>query len=557
MLIIGLDAATPSLVEQWMADGKLPAFRRLTEAGAWGPLRSVPNTSSPAAWSTFMTGKNPGRHGIIYFSERIPGSYRHRFVNGSMRDGVAFWQLLSEAGRRVGIMNVPLTFPAEAVNGFFISGMDAPDADHPQFAYPPTLMDRLRAELGGFVAAGSLSEAIGHDVVAGRYDVALQKLLDRMETRTRWAEHLIASERPDLMTVVYTETDAAAHFFWKLMDRRHPDWRADLAQRWGDGILRVYQKADEAIRRLMDANGESTVIVISDHGAGISNEVQSVTRSVLRELGLLVYENEAVGGSGGSARRGLATTVYRWVTPRLPMALRQRLHRHLPGAVASFKSEVRGRVDWSKTRAYATGGPGEVWINVKGREPEGIVAPGPEFDDLRGAVAAAFLSCVNIDTGESIVESVQMREEMYHGPYASRGPDLYVRLVDSHVRGFRLNGREVAFPRRRPINPQEAMSGGHRLNGIVMLSGPGVRAGAALAGAQLQDMAPTVLYAAGMPVPEDMDGAVLCDAFTPEHLAARPVQFTSAKAGLERAMHDFTQEEAAAVQRRLQNLGYL
>jgi predicted AlkP superfamily phosphohydrolase/phosphomutase len=557
MLIIGLDAATPTLVGRWMAEGKLPTFRRLAEEGAWGPLLSVPNTSSPAAWSTFMTGKNPGRHGIFFFSERVPGSYRHRFVNGSMRDGMAFWQLLGNAGRRVGIMNVPITFPAEPVNGFFIAGLDAPDAEHPGFAYPPTLMRKLRAELGEFVAAGSLSQAIGHDVLAGRMDVALRKLLERMETRTRWAEHLIETERPDLMTVVYTETDSVQHFFWKFMDPRHPDYTASLAERHGDAILRVYQKADEVTRRLIERFGDGTVLVVSDHGAGMGHDLREVVRQALRALGLFVFEGDGNGETGPSWRRRLMPTLRRWALSGLPLALRRSVHRRLPSVADAMKTALRGRVDWGKTRAYSAGSPGEIWLNVKGREPLGIVEPGAEYEDLRHSIAEAFRGSVDADTGEPLVSAVMTREQMYQGPYIERAPDLYVRLSERVVRRFRISGRHVALPGGRPDTPRSAMSGGHRPEGLVMLRGPGIRPGAILSGANLQDIAPTVLYALDAAVPDDLDGAVLRQAFVAEHLAARPLRYTRAKAAGARSARDFSEEEAAAVQRRLANLGYL
>jgi predicted AlkP superfamily phosphohydrolase/phosphomutase len=556
LLIVGLDAATPALVERWVDEGHLPTLRRLIEHGAYGSLRSVPNTSSPAAWSTFMTGKSPGRHGILFFSMRTPGTYRHHFVNGSMRDGASFWHLLGATGIKVGIMNVPMTFPAEAVNGFFISGLDAPHAEHPDFAYPPDLMTRLHADLGGFVAAGSMSEAIGHDVLAGRYERALRKLIDRMETRTRWAEHLIETERPDLMTVVYTETDGVQHFFWKLMDPRHLDYDAELAARYGDAIRRVYQKADEAISRLMARFGDGRVLVLSDHGAGLGYEVRDFVSGALRALDLIVYE-QGHGSRRRSLRHHVARSAYQWLNPRLPGRVRSGLRRVLPTVVDSVKAEARERIDWTKTRAFADTAPGEIWFNVRGREPAGVVEPGAEYEALRRTVADTIRSSVDVETGRPVVDAVWVREELYQGPYADRAPDLYVQLKDTMFRGFRMDGHTVMMPRRRPSNPREVMNGGHRPDGVVVLHGPGVNSGLRLSGAHLQDIAPTILHAFGHPVPNDLDGAVLHEAFTPGWLAAHPVTYGEGAAAGARAIRDFTDEEAAAIQERLRNLGYL
>ncbi|MDR7418495.1 MAG: alkaline phosphatase family protein [Armatimonadota bacterium] len=556
MLIVGLDAATPALVERWAAEGRLPTLRRLIETGAYGSLRSVPNTSSPAAWSTFATGKSPARHGILFFTMRAAGSYAQRFVNGSMRDGAGFWRLLGDAGVRVGVMNVPMTFPAEPVNGFFISGLDAPHAGHPDFAYPPDLMARLRASLGDFVAAGSMTEAVGHDVLAGRYEQALRKLLNRMETRTRWAEHLLDTERPDLMTVVYTETDGAQHFFWKLMDPRHLDHDPALAARYGDAILRVYQKADEAIARLMAHFGDGLVLVVSDHGAGLGYEAREFVAGALRAMRLIAYE-QGDGARRVPARRHLARSAYRWLNPRLPAGVRRGLRRVIPGVIDGVKAEARDRIDWTKTRAFADTAPGEIWLNVRGRQPAGIVEPGQEYDALRHEIAEALRSCVDADSGAPVVEAVWMREDLYQGPYADRAPDLYVQLKDTMFRAFRIGDETIAMPRRQPTNPREVMSGGHRPDGIVILHGPAARAGSRLTGARLQDIAATILHAFGHPVPDDLDGAVLEEAFAPEWLATHPVTYGAGAAADRREVHDFTEEEAAAIQQRLRNLGYL
>lgn len=558
MLIVGLDAAAPALVDRWVAEGRLPTLRRLIEHGVYGPLRSVPNTSSPAAWSTFATGKGPARHGILFFTMRIPGSYQQRFVNGSMRDGAAFWHLLGNAGVRVGVMNVPMTFPAEPVNGFFVSGLDSPHAEHPDFAYPPDLMARVRASLGDFVAAGTITQAVGYDMLAGRYERALRKLLDRMETRTRWAEHLIDAERPDLMCVVYTETDAVAHFFWKFMDPRHPDHDPGLAARHGDAILRVYQKADEAISRLMARFGDGVVLVVSDHGAGIGHDLRDFTDAVLRALNLIAYaQGSGAGRASASLRRHLARLAHQWLRPRLPAGVRRGLRRVMPAVVDGVKAEARGRIDWMRTRAFADTEPGGIWLNVRGREPAGIVEPGREYEALRREIAEKLRSCVDIETGTPVVESVWMREDLYQGPYADRAPDLYARLRDTMFRGFRLGDQTIMMPRRRPTSPRETMSGGHRPDGIVILHGPGVRVGGRLADAQLQDIAPTILHAFEHPVPGDLDGAVLQDAFAPEWLAAHPVAYGAVSTEGQREVHNFTEEEAAAIQKRLRNLGYL
>jgi predicted AlkP superfamily phosphohydrolase/phosphomutase len=340
------------------------------------------------------------------------------------------------------------------------------------------------------------------------------------------------------------------------MDPRHLDHDPRLAGRYGDAILRVYQKADDAISRLMARFGDGLVLVVSDHGAGLGYEVRDFVGGALRALNLITH-TRSNGAGPDSLRRRMARSAYRWLNPRMPAGVRRGLRRVMPAVVDGVKAGAGERVDWAKTRAFADTAPGEIWLNVKGREPAGIVAPGHEYRALRRTIADALRACIDVETGQPVVEAVWMREDLYQGPYADRAPDLYVQLKDTMFRGFRIGDQTVMMPRRRPANPREVMSGGHRPDGILVIHGPGAHAGARLTGARLQDIAPTVLHAFGHPIPDDLDGTVLLDAFAPEWLAAHPVTHQTGSATGPRDVHDFTEEEAASIQQRLRNLGYL
>lgn len=553
LLVIGLDAATPSLVEQWVEGGKLPALAGLMSQGTWAPLLSVPNTFSPAAWSTFATGKNPGRHGIFFFTERIPGTHHQRIVNGSMRDGVPFWRLLDREGLRVGVMNVPMTYPAEPINGFMIAGFDAPNAYAPGFAYPPNLIADMERDLGKFGQSGSLSAAIGHYVLRGHIDRALEVLLERIEIRTRWAEHLMRKNPLDVLMVVHTEIDGAQHFFWRFMDERHPQYRPELARRYGDFILRVYQKADESVARLRQAfGGDATVMVLSDHGGGISPFPEGFTqghfiRSFLRETGLLT----SLDGQAGHGR--VARRLYERLNPLLPFRVKSALKKWLPSTAARLRPGGAAGYKASGTRAYPS--YDGVSINLRGREPRGIVEPGSEYEDLRTQIIRNLMACVDPMTGEKIVDRVYRREEIYHGPHADHAPDLAVKLREGVFSGFQIGTTRVVFPRVRPANPQEMISGVHRPYGILILAGEEIQPRARLLDPSLQDIAPTVLHALDCAVPDDLDGRILIEAF-PSERANRPVRRVHIDEA-PRAEHAFSQEDEAQVTERLRSLGYL
>lgn len=151
LLILGLDGATFDLVHPWVREGLLPTFAGLLTEGAWGPLRSVPNMNTAPAWTTFMTGKNPGKHGVFWFAEEGERPGEVRFVSAADRQATSLWRLLSDGGRKVAVVNVPLTYPAEPVNGFMVSGFDAPSTASPGFSRPVDLIHELERQCGRYI----------------------------------------------------------------------------------------------------------------------------------------------------------------------------------------------------------------------------------------------------------------------------------------------------------------------------------------------------------------------------------------------------------------------
>ncbi len=558
LLIVGLDAAGPDLVARWAGEGELPVMGRLMAEGTWSPLRSVPNMFTPSAWTTFMCGTNPGRHGIFNFCERLPGSYQQRFVNGSARDGIPFWRLLDHEGFRVGVMNVPMTYPAEKINGFMLSGMDAPHPHVPGFAHPSDLVSRLEPVLGRLEHKHSgASSKVGHAVLRGRVGRALSIVLESLETRTRWAEYLLQTYPLDICVIVFTETDTAQHYFWKYLDPRHPHYTPQAADRHGRSILRVYQKADEALGRLIRAFGvDATVMVLSDHGGGIAPTLGTswLLKTFLSILGLYA-EVGSRNGQGGGPRRRLVRRLYEAVNPHLPGQLKVMLRSRAPRLFSTFKSHVRGETDWRQTRAYVIGAyDGGIYINLKGREPQGIVEPGREYEELRSRIIECLNASVDPVTGARIVERACRCEELYSGPYVDRAPDVCVTLREGFFHGLQVGSARVDFPFVKPADPGDVISGAHRPDGILILKGPAVIRGAPLEAPTLADIAPTILYALDCPIPKGLDGRVLLEAFGGASFH-RTIRWTSAAAGIVNA-RAYSEADEAVIEQRLRALGY-
>src|SRR5437016_829381 len=211
------------------------------DAGAWGPLRSTIPAATFPAWTSLVTGVNPGRHGVLDFTERVPGTYRVRFVNGSFRRVPALWTRLSAAGRRVAVLTVPATYPPEPTCGVMVSGFDSPlaTAIDGSFVHPRALYHDIQRAVGRVPFADFQEVTTG----PGWHARALARLLDGVERRTRLATWLLARERWDALMVVFGESDTVAHHFWRFHDPRSP---RHAPGPFAGAIARVYEALDRA-----------------------------------------------------------------------------------------------------------------------------------------------------------------------------------------------------------------------------------------------------------------------------------------------------------------------
>jgi predicted AlkP superfamily phosphohydrolase/phosphomutase len=556
VLLIGLDGATLDLIKPWAEDGKLPNMARLLEEGAHGVLRSVPNMNSAPAWTSFATGKNPGKHGIFYFSEPIPGTYERRYVNGSCRVGKSFWGILSKTGRKVLVINVPMTYPAEEVNGIVLAGLDSPRVESPGFAHPPSILGELRSNVGDYI----IEPGIPGFIKAGRRDQALKRLYQAIDKRTAYARYLMSKHPWDLAIIVFTAIDAAQHFFWKDMDSSHPEHDTQEAHVFGDAILAVYQRIDQAVGTLVQEAGGATVIIMSDHGGGFNQRGAEYLNPWLEMMGYLSYL-KPYGNVRKRTRGALfkqTAFLYRQLDRHLSRELKSRLATLLPGLRTKVESAIRVKdIDWSRTLAFADGARDEMWINLAGREPKGAVQP-EDYESVRSTIIEALTESRDPITGESVAQQVCRREDIYWGPHVGKAPDINVRwTTDFVVSGLVTDGICVS---RGALSPLVAPNnGGHRLHGTLIVKGQSVERGIEVDGAQIIDLAPTILYLFGEPIPSDMDGRALEEIFEPRFVADNPLILRDVEPEERRdfGRGTYTEEEEREIEERLKGMGYL
>ncbi|MGH7894011.1 MAG: alkaline phosphatase family protein, partial [Candidatus Binatia bacterium] len=511
LVVIGLDGATLDLTLPWAAEGRLPVLDALMRRGAWARLRSTTPPATFPAWTSLVTGVNPGRHGVLDFTERVPGTYRVRFVNGSHRRMPALWTRVSAMGRRAAVVTVPGTYPPEVTCGVMVSGWDSPltTAIDGSFVHPRAFYDELRHVVGRLPFADFQEVTTG----PGWHARALASLVDGIDRRARLTRHLAERERWDLLMVVFGESDTVAHHFWRWCDPASPRFARSA---FGDAILRVYRALDAALGQILAAAPPDAVVaVVSDHGSGGASDMVVHLNRRLAQCGLLEFDRTP--SPLGSWLRGATLAV-------VPAALQGGLLRRLPVTAGRVESLARfGGVTWRGTRAFSDelDYHPSVWLNVRGREPEGTVALA-EYERTRDAVIAALTSW-RYEDGRPVVARAWRRENLLAGPYVERAPDVLVELalVDGYSPSCLRSGG--AGPAVRRLAPHEhgggkgaGMSGAHRPDGLLVLAGTGVRPVGEIAGCHVTDVVPTLLAAAGVPIPHGLDGSARTSALVAE-----------------------------------------
>jgi predicted AlkP superfamily phosphohydrolase/phosphomutase len=560
VLVVGLDGATFDLIKPWADEGKLPQFSRLMAEGSWGPLRSVIQPYTAQAWSSFITGKNQGKHRIFDFWERDFPGYGFRLLNASARRGRSLWRILSMAGKEVIVINVPMTYPPEEVNGVMVSGRDTPGMDS-QYTFPSGLKQELEGALGSYVI-------VPNDWLysrRGRLDKAREELLNEVAVRFAAGRYLMDTYPWDLTVFVVTATDGVAHFFWAYHDPNHPLHELGAAQRYGDTVFEVYRRVDAELADMLESlPDDTTVVLLSDHGNGPTPDRVVHLNLWLQQQGLLAFQAPQGVGRLRSMPSSVAARALRsargLLHSLLPFQTLTKVRRSLPGRIRSGTSAqiLFSDVDWSTTKAFSEEIRGNIWINLKGRDAQGIVEPGAEYESIRDQIMAELAGLTDPETNQPLIRRVYRREELFHGPFLQNIPDLVVEAAGAPDMFRSHTGHDSAV---RVLSREEMKklktSGSHLMNGMFLIKGDGIQAGKEIAGAELIDVTPTVLYLMDQPIPSDMDGRVLTSTFEPSFLSAHPPRFSSAGGDEGSPDIGYSDEEAERIREQLEGLGYL
>ncbi|MGH2752250.1 MAG: alkaline phosphatase family protein [Actinomycetota bacterium] len=535
VLMLGLDGATYSVLEPAFEAGHMPHFKALMERSAQGVLTSTVPPYTPPGWTSIFTGQNPGRHGIFGFTlgniQQPRGLVRLDRVRSP-----AIWNAVNHQGRRMGVFNVPMTWPPPPVDGFAVSGMLTPEGggETPDnYTHPPGLAGDIKAAVGRY----QIDIEVDYD-----QDWKSTEIIERLSRNLaakRAALHVLLEKETDLplLFAVLEAPDRLMHVHYKYIDPRCEHFHRLEAQAIRTRAWEFFDEMDHMIADLLAwAGNDAYIVTMSDHGFGPKDKSVNVNVA-LREWGLL-----SVGGAGQVTKSAGVRKVARRAKKVLPKSVWQRA-----------KGAAQSSIDWSRTKAFSAPIPQQgIYINLEGREPHGVVGRS-DYEAVRDEIIARFSELIDPDDGRPVVDHIHRREEVVEGPEAVHAPDLFpVCRAYSYELSDGLYSPSVLDDYR------DLPRGFHHMDGIFGIAGPGVEARRGCK-AHLYDMTPTALYLAGLKLPE-MDGRVLTELLPASLVEARPVQIEPMDlplAGEGVSATPYSAEEEAQIEESLKNLGYL
>jgi predicted AlkP superfamily phosphohydrolase/phosphomutase len=554
ILIIGIDGATWSVLEPLLGDGSLPNLDRLRKSGSWGSLWStIPPISAPA-WSTFMTGKRPGKHGVFHFTdlfgETVPADGKPQIINARTLRSSTLWDILGHHDRKVAVINVPMTYPPRPVNGLMITGLLTPRSAS-VFTYPPELSEELTdyvIDLNRFID-NKPGQKGAYDLEAGAPSLSLmQEFRDMLEKRAETSLRLMESRPWDAFVVVFTGTDRMGHYLWPY---HRPVEATDppVVQKLCHAIHEYYVRLDEIVGELVDRVGPNVnVLVMSDHGMGPKATRRMHWNNWMLQQGWLVAGAEGarkIRPDSWFGRIGLPRDRLERIVRRIPGLAKERLAR-------SVWRRSFATIDVKESQAYCV----PVFHSITGIRING---EGAGKETLRDEIMSRLASVVDPESGEPVVEEIYRGEDYYHGPYANGSPDILVRIKSDYLCDHRLGHYSAIV-----TDVQLPEGGSHHPEGIFVASGPGVKAHSEpVTGLRIEDVAPTVLYLMDLAIPSDMDGRVLTEIIAPDSLEYRPMKVGEPLGrwpSEESAVYSgeiVSDEDEEEIRERLRGLGYV
>jgi predicted AlkP superfamily phosphohydrolase/phosphomutase len=496
VLVIGLDAAEATLLEQWAAEGELPAFARLTEYGSVVRLGNSLETLPGAIWPELTTGISGGRTAQYYHPRQLhTGETAPRRLTPQEVAGFPYyWTLASAAGRRVAVLDQPQTVIHPGLNGVMMTEWGLHDRNFEIASDPPELLEEIRERWGDHPIASC--DMHGHEQEG--YERLLEGLLTGAERKAEILVDLLGREEWDLFVCGFGETHCVGHQFWHFFDPDQPGHDPSAPEELREAVKTVYLQVGKGVEALLDTAGpETTLLVFASHGMGTAVGGYQLLPEFLVRIGF-----GSGGGTAAQVRSRTPTPIRSVVRAVVPGSLRRRIQARAGSLPLPLESPD------TKAIAIPNNRCGGIRFNLKGREPYGAVEP-DEVDALVEELRRELHALEDPESGERIVKRVVTAGEAFGPDHHPDVPDVMVVFRTDLGQINAAQSPHAGVLRLHQYSPDTPRSGDHTVESRLWAMGPGIRAGTRLEGGNVLDLAPTVLALLGVPAPDRLDGKPL------------------------------------------------
>jgi predicted AlkP superfamily phosphohydrolase/phosphomutase len=525
VLVIGLDAADRELIEQWEQQGLLPTISRMKSIGTWASLHTTAEIVHVSAWPSIFTGTTPDKHGLYHAYVMQPGQQAPARPRPDLCPAPFLWKTLDEHGKRCIVIDAFLTCPLQNFGGIQIVDWGTWTWFWEQTILPATLGKQIAERFGPYPAEDHSKVGMTPPPDPAGFRDRLLAGVARKTAVTKW---LMQSQEWDFFLVVFGESHPAGHYFWQFHDPDYVSHSPSGAPEMRHALRDVYIALDRAIGELLQIAGENTLVcLVSGDGMGPNYSASHLLAPLLERMRLM---NEPAAASTssqqdkpGQARRDLLATL----RGLIPKSVRATISRRLLPRSINEKLSMRWKtagIAWERTRAFPieNANEGYIRVNLKGREPQGVVQPGQDYQAVCDSLVETANTMINPANGRRAIHEVHKTDDLYRGPCRAHMPDVIINWNPDARITTQLSTQQWGTLQTEnagyAVTPY--YTGNHRPNAFTALVGPGITPGRIVGGASILDLAPTILARFGIVTPAHMDGRVL-DELTIETLPPR------------------------------------
>ena len=520
VLFIGLDAGDTALITQWCQAGLLPNIAQMRSRGMWARMRTTAEILHVSAWPSIFTGTLPDAHGLYHAYVMQPGQQSLVRPRPDRSPVPFLWQLLSEQGKRCVIMDAFMTCPLQNFNGTQIVEWGTWSWFWEPTILPASLKVEMQKKFGPYPAEDHSKVGM---TPPSDYHGFHQRLLAGVAKKTQVVKWLMAKEEWEFFLVVFGECHPAGHYFWHFHDPSYIAHPREEAGNLQSALRDVYVALDKAVGDILQGvDDNTTVFLVSGDGMGPNYSGSHILSDLLIRMGLFnnIPGSDSSSSAGGrqdsrpapKTKTDVLSTMRKMIPKRVRFAVsRMLLPRHVTEKLSLYWKTAG--IAWEHTRAFLieNANEGYIRINLKGREPQGIVEPGAEYKELCEDLYQTVKGMINPANGQRAVHTVYKTDDIYQGPCRSHMPDIIINWSDDAQITTELLTEKYGLARSE--EPGYAMmpyyTGNHRPNAFTLAIGPDMPPREVLNGASILDLAPTILASLGIEPPDYMPGRVL------------------------------------------------